>query len=141
MGMPLYGQSFTLTNSSNTGLNSKSYGPGEPGRFTRAGGFLAFYEICENVKKNGWTVVRDSKGRIGPYAHQGNQWVSYDDISEIRRKSRLVKSMNLGGAMIWALDLDDFRNRCGCGTHPLLKTMNYELRGSPTHDVFLQNCT
>lgn len=45
MGMPLYGQSFSLADSGDRGLNAKSYGPGEAGEFTRAGGFLAFYEV------------------------------------------------------------------------------------------------
>jgi chitinase len=156
MGMPLYGQSFSLADSGDRGLNAKSYGPGEAGEFTRAGGFLAFYEvpllhclypiqnhllqICERVKKRGWTVTRDPHGRIGPYAYMSNQWVSYDDVAEIRRKSRLIKDLHLGGGMIWALDLDDFRNRCGCGKHPLLKTMNNELRGTPS-DISVLNCT
>nr|XP_023029162.1 probable chitinase 10 isoform X1 [Leptinotarsa decemlineata] len=140
MGMPLYGQSFSLADGGKRGLNEKSYGPGEAGEFTRAGGFLAFYEICERVRRRGWTVTRDPEGRIGPYAVHGNQWVSYDDISEIRRKSKLVKDWGLGGGMVWALDLDDFRNRCGCGRHPLLKTMNAELRGVQS-DISLQNCT
>ncbi|CAG9760168.1 unnamed protein product [Ceutorhynchus assimilis] len=140
MGMPLYGQSFSLADSSKHGLNEKSYGPGEAGEFTRAGGFLAFYEICERVRSRSWNVKRDPLGRIGPYAHMGNQWVSYDDIADIRRKSQLVKSLGLGGGMIWALDLDDFRNRCGCGKNPLLKTLNNELRGTET-DINLENCT
>ncbi|ENN70443.1 hypothetical protein YQE_12947, partial [Dendroctonus ponderosae] len=140
MGMPLYGQSFTLADSSNYALNDPSYGPGEAGEFTRAGGFLAFYEICERVKSKSWTVKRDPLGRLGPYAHMGSQWVSYDDIADIRRKSQLVKTLGLGGGMIWALDLDDFRNRCGCGKHPLLKTLNHELRGTAT-DITMENCT
>ena len=45
MGLPLYGQSFTLVNPSNTGLNSPSSGVGEAGAFTRQGGFLAYYEV------------------------------------------------------------------------------------------------
>lgn len=45
MGMPLYGQSFTLTDPSKRGLNAPASGPGEAGDFTRAAGFLAFYEV------------------------------------------------------------------------------------------------
>ncbi|KAK6618323.1 hypothetical protein RUM44_002775 [Polyplax serrata] len=129
MGMPLYGQSFQLQNPKEHGLNAPSSGPGRPGEFTRAGGFLSFYEICEYVKRQGWKVVRNSMKKMGPYAYKGNQWVSYDDVSDIRQKSRFIKQMNLGGGMVWALDLDDFRNTCGCGSHPLLKTLNQELRG------------
>ncbi|KAJ8980547.1 hypothetical protein NQ317_001054 [Molorchus minor] len=149
MGIPLYGQSFSLADAGNRELNSKSYGPGEAGEFTKAGGFLAFYELpksfltcryAKELKKGGWTVTRDPEGRIGPYAYMGNQWVSYDDISEVKRKSKFIKELGLGGGMIWALDLDDFRNRCGCGRHPLLKTLNNELREIYS-DITLQNCT
>ena len=129
MGMPMYGQSFTLETTSNNGLNSRTYGGGTAGRFTRARGFLAYYEICDYVLNQGWTVVTDPKGTMGPYAYKGKQWVSFDDTKMIRFKSRYVKEMGLGGAMIWALDLDDFRNVCGCESHPLLKTINRELRG------------
>ena len=131
MGLPLYGQSFTLVNPSNTGLNSPSSGVGEAGAFTRQGGFLAYYEICKQIQNGGWTVVQDAEGAMGPYAYKGNQWVSFDDADMIRRKSELVNSMGIGGAMIWALDLDDFRNSCGCETYPLLKTINRVLRNYP----------
>jgi len=124
MGMPTYGQSFSLADNKNNGLNALTYGPGERGQYTGAGGFLAYYEICDYVKNKGWTVVSDPEMRMGPYAYKGSQWASYDDVNIIRRKSELVKELNLGGAMIWALDLDDFRGSCDCEPHPLLRTIN-----------------
>ena len=45
-------------------------------------------------------------------------------------QSEYIKQMGLGGGMIWALDLDDFRNRCGCEVHPLLRTINRVLRNN-----------
>lgn len=39
----------------------------------------------------------------------------------------LVKSLNLAGAMIWAIDFDDFRGNCGSGKYPLLSVINEEL--------------
>lgn len=50
MGMPLYGQSFTLENANNNGLNAKAPGPGQAGEFTKAAGFLAYYEVSSNYK-------------------------------------------------------------------------------------------
>ena len=35
--------------------------------------------------------------------------------------------MGLGGGMVWAIDHDDFRNRCGDGRNPLLKAIKDEL--------------
>jgi len=45
LGMPMYGQSFQLSEAKNNGLNAKSYGGGDAGQFTRAKGFLAYYEV------------------------------------------------------------------------------------------------
>lgn len=76
-------------------------------------------------------MVQDSQRRIGPYAYYGDQWVSFDDSKQIRIKAELIKKLGLGGGMIWALDLDDFKNRCGCEPSPLLRTMNRVLRNYP----------
>ncbi|KAI5750701.1 hypothetical protein M8J77_000551 [Diaphorina citri] len=130
-GMPMYGQSFTLADKNKNGLNSQTYGGAEAGENTRARGFLAYYEICDKIQKDGWVVVRDRKRRIGPYAFKGDQWVGFDDQAMIHHKAEFVKYNDLGGAMIWALDLDDFKNFCGCESYPLLKTINRVLRNYP----------
>jgi chitinase len=101
MGMPMYGQSFSLADRNTNGLNSMTYGGGEAGPETRARGFLSYYEICTNIRKKNWNVVRDLSGKMGPYAYSGDQWVSFDDAPMIRHKSEFVKSLGLGGAMIW----------------------------------------
>ena len=43
--MPMYGQSFSLADNSNHGLNAPTYGGGEAGDYTRARGFLSYYEV------------------------------------------------------------------------------------------------
>lgn len=45
MGAPLYGQSFSLAERSQRGLNAPTYGGGEAGEATRARGFLSYYEV------------------------------------------------------------------------------------------------
>ena len=45
MGMPMYGQSFSLADNNKHGLNAATYGGGEAGDSTRARGFLSYYEV------------------------------------------------------------------------------------------------
>lgn len=45
MGMPLYGQSWTLASNSENGLNAPTYGPGERGPYSGQGGMLSYYEV------------------------------------------------------------------------------------------------
>ena len=55
---------------------------------------LKIFQICDNIKNKGWSVKRDPSRKIGPYAWKDDQWVSYDDVSEIARKvcfSDLIK--------------------------------------------------
>ena len=90
---------------------------------------MAYYEICEKVESDGWEVVRDPSGSMGPYAFKGDQWVSYDDVTSIKDKLSFINDLGLGGARVWAIDLDDFRGKCASSarTYPLLRTINEEL--------------
>lgn len=45
----------------------------------------------------------------------------------IKEKAQLIDDLNLGGAMVWSIDTDDFNGICG-EKYPLLKTLNTILR-------------
>lgn len=125
LGIPMFGQSFTLEDKGKYGLNAPAKEAGEAGDITGIKGFLAYYEVCYRVKNEAWHVVRE---KISPYAYVGDQWASFDDVVSVGEKSHYIKDMGLGGGMIWSLDLDDFKNVCGDGSYPLLKTINRVLR-------------
>ncbi|CAG9783695.1 unnamed protein product [Diatraea saccharalis] len=130
LGVPFYGQTFSLVEGAGTELGAPTYAGGEAGDETRARGFLAFYEICERIRVKGWRVYREPGGRMGPYATDGDQWVSFDDDWAARHKAQYVRALQLGGAMVWSMDLDDFTGKyCGCGRSPLLANINHVLRG------------
>ena len=148
LGTPFYGRSFTLTGSNTSPGAASSGDGGSPGKFTEEAGFLSYFEICLLKKEGGWTETEDSDGNpfmfkvkykiqilttgvsdapIEVLHRQGNQWIGYDTPSSVRRKMKYVKNKKLGGAMIWAIDLDDYLGACG-PKWPLLSTMNHELK-------------
>lgn len=123
LGIPLYGRTFTLADTTHFGLNAPTYGPGEPGPLTRTSGFLGYNEICVNR----WSEVYDPVQKV-PYAHNGNQWVGYDNEQSIEEKVEYAKGKKLGGVMVWSIETDDFRGTCGRTKYPLLKKINQLLK-------------
>lgn len=57
LGMPTYGQSHTLSEPEQNGLHAPSIGLGRPGAHTGIPGTLAYYEICNNTKNNGYINI------------------------------------------------------------------------------------
>lgn len=120
MGMPAYGRGFRLSNAANNGFGAPVSGPGPAGPYTREAGSLGYNEICES---GGWNVVRDEKHTKAPYATKGDHWIGYDDVQSIQSKVRYINEKALGGGMVWSIETDDFRGKCGGGKFPLLNAM------------------
>ncbi|XP_016848763.2 acidic mammalian chitinase [Anolis carolinensis] len=122
VGFPTYGHTFILSNPSNTAVGAPTSGPGPAGPYTRQSGFWAYYEICTFLNK-GATQAWDSPQDV-PYAYQGSEWVGYDNIKSFNAKVEWLKQNKFGGAMVWALDLDDFTGTfCNQGKYPLITTL------------------
>ena len=131
VGIPTYGRSWTLSGSS-TSLGSSASSGGTPGTFSGEAGFLMYNEICVNIASQGWTKVSDPSGNMGPHAHKGNQWVGYDDVDMVTRKAQYILDNGLGGGMFWDLPSDDFKNLCGEGTYPLIRSVHSLLSSGST---------
>ncbi|XP_049548012.1 acidic mammalian chitinase-like [Anopheles darlingi] len=121
LGVPAYGRSFRLTNALGYGVRAPSDEAGDAGPYTKEAGFLAYYEVLDNLQ-NGWIKVKDDKQKV-PYAYSDRQWMSYEDKESISNKCKYVGEHNLGGVMMWSIDMDDFRGSLGC-KYPLLLTVN-----------------
>ncbi|KAJ1063619.1 hypothetical protein K5549_000116 [Capra hircus] len=124
MGIPTYGRSFTLA-SAETAVGAPASGPGATGPITKSSGFLAYYEICRFLQGAKITRLQDQQV---PYAVKGNQWVGYDDVESVETKVQFLKNLNLGGAMIWSIDMDDFTGKfCSQGPYPLVQAVKRSL--------------
>jgi chitinase len=47
--------------------------------------------------------------------------------TDFQLQAQYVTNNGLGGAMVWAIDTDDFRNACGDGKYPLTNTIKTNL--------------
>uniref|UniRef100_T1J8F4 chitinase n=1 Tax=Strigamia maritima TaxID=126957 RepID=T1J8F4_STRMM len=130
VGIAFYGRSFRLgsKDSNKPGAGIKTWGDGpDAGPYTNASGFLAYYEVCDLIQNQGWTKQYDDYGKV-PYAYKEDQWVGYEDADSIAIKMKWLKEKGYGGAMIWAVDMDDFQTQCGGRKNALINTMYDHLK-------------
>ena len=120
-GIPFYGRNFRLANPNNSNPRAPIAGAGQVGEFTQEAGFVAYFEICRWLQDGGWQELEDPAG--SPYIVKGDQWIGYDTVDSIAEKMDYIKTRGLGGAMIWAIGLDDIRGDCG-PQRPLLRAIN-----------------
>lgn len=129
LGIPLYGKTWTLGSiyTEDPTLPAPGSGPGAQGPITAAPGTLGYNEICKYVKTENWEVVVDPEFQIGPYASSPNvpkTWVGYDDPVMAHVKSLYLLGKGLGGAMVWDMSTDDFKNLCGDGPNPIMTNIS-----------------
>ena len=91
---------------------------------------MSYYEICEKIRQQNWTYVFNDEQKV-PYAYKGTEWVGFDNIKSIRLKTQYMMDNNLGGAMVWSLDTDDFDGKfCDQGKYPLISTIKSIIEGT-----------
>ncbi|XP_019325892.1 PREDICTED: acidic mammalian chitinase-like [Aptenodytes forsteri] len=123
VGFPTYENTFTLQNPSDNGLGAPASGPGPAGH--RRPGHWLTYLMCPNLHslEFGTTQVWDAPRDV-PYAYKGNEWVGYDTTKSFNIEVDWLKMNSFRGAMVWALDLDDFTGTfCKEGKYPLITTL------------------
>lgn len=97
VGIPFYGHSYTLADTSAVTPGSPSNGAGNGNwNGTNAQGILAYYEICVFVSYGGWTRDFNDENKC-PYAYSGDQWVGYDDDVSIKEKMDFIRNGGFGG--------------------------------------------
>ena len=85
---------------------------------------LIVQQICDKLAKKGWNEKYNNVAEQA-IAYGEEQLTTYDNVRSIKAKVDYINEMELGGAMVWALDFDDFTGKfCGDGKYPLLKAIN-----------------
>ncbi|KAG8229432.1 hypothetical protein J437_LFUL000954 [Ladona fulva] len=129
MGIAASGQTFTLSDPNQNGLGAAITGAGQAGKWTQQPGFIGYFEIVEMQKAEPemWEIKRDTQSQA-PYAYNWLLWISYDDEISVKEKADYINENNLGGAMIFTVDVDDFHGESGT-IFPLVRTLYNTLVG------------
>ncbi|NRD76897.1 fibronectin type III domain-containing protein [Bacillus sp. BRMEA1] len=97
MGVPFYARVYNQVNNVNNGLYTS---------FTGGGSAITYANLAANyLNKNGFIRYWDAASDV-PWLFNGSQFVSYDDEESMGYKTSFIKSMGLGGAMMWELSQD-----------------------------------
>ena len=113
LGMPVYGHSYGGVQ----GLTASDCGPGKPftspgtaGPSTQSPGLLAYFEISDMTALQQLTFGTDAPTSTAlGFNGYTEQWVSFDTPDTIALKTQKVIDRGLLGAMLWAVDDDEYQ--------------------------------
>lgn len=130
IGIPFYGSavktSRSITSSSGpyvklaskSGIRGDKYDelsadacPGAKKAYSGSVQWRSIVEAGVMKNKNGWKSHWDHVSGT-PYAFQrkANKYLTFDNVKSIKSKVAYAKKHNLGGAMVWSLEMDDKKN-------------------------------
>ena len=120
VGISGYGRQFKMTDPSCSGSQCTYIGPegkDTKGRCTNETAYISNAEIKEIIANNPSAKVVDSGGNSKFLIYDGN-WVSFMDDKDQVARTNLWKSMNFGGTIEWAIDLNrHYHRRFSQGRH------------------------
>ncbi|XP_017048195.1 chitinase-3-like protein 1 [Drosophila ficusphila] len=108
VGLPTYGHSFTLVSPLNRRIGAPASGFGKCGQL----GFTTLSETCECAAKYIEPTFAYDAETCSPYLSALQEWISYENQTSIVCKANYVKSLSLGGVMVFSLNTDDLKNSC-----------------------------
>lgn len=106
---PIWFSSNRLVNVFNTRIGAPASGVGKCGRL----GFTTLAETCECANNFVDPVYHYDNASCSPYLSALGEWISYESKTSILCKANYVKSLKVGGLMLFSLNTDDVRNSCG----------------------------
>uniref|UniRef100_A0A182XBP3 GH18 domain-containing protein n=1 Tax=Anopheles quadriannulatus TaxID=34691 RepID=A0A182XBP3_ANOQN len=95
------------------------------------GPFCAYIEMCQKFNESDWTMGWDDTEGLAPHAFQTDYWAAYENEASVGRKGEIAREKGLAGMYAVALDLDDYRGKCG-PAYSLLKSLCGSYRQKPT---------
>jgi len=124
LGTAAYGRGFTLPDNSNeVGLYCPTFEPIPGGHNTHEPGMWSYYEILEGLNNDTLPILPDATPKqwetivdgcaMSPYIINGPYWIGFDNPESIALKAQYANYRGLGGAMVFALDLDDWSGKFG----------------------------
>lgn len=117
VGVSSYGRSFEMVDAGCTGPMCKYTGPDSgatPGKCTNTAGYLANAEIDQIIDSNDSAQKSfDDASDSNILVYNATQWVAYMDDTTKQSRTALYKSLNMGGTVDWAVDLQSFSSDDG----------------------------